>query len=69
MAKHLMDMTLIYRLETDRALCVALDGEHDDVWIPKPQIEWEFTGKKTPLGNRLVTVTLPDELAKEKGLT
>lgn len=65
---YLTDLTLMYVRETDAALCVRLDDEHDVVWLPKSQIEWEYAERGTPKGRRLVVVTLPEDLAVEKDL-
>lgn len=68
MARELTDITLIFVRETEKALCVQLDGEHEEVWLPKSQVEYMMLKTRTPTGRRLVEVTLPAGLAIEKEL-
>lgn len=58
----LVDLSLHYHLATDKAIMVSENGDEDKaVWLPKSQIEYEI--KKGS-----VEVTLPEWLAKAKGL-
>lgn len=60
----IIDLDLIMRAETAAAVMVA---ETEDalkaVWLPKSQIEIERKA-----GSRIVTITLPEWLAIDKGL-
>lgn len=64
MAK-LTDVTMTLHVETQAAILVSDDGDKEKaVWLPKSQVEYtEPKGK----GN-ITEVTLPEWLAKEKGL-
>lgn len=59
---HMIDMMFELRHETDLAILVSDGGE--PVWLPKSQVEVEPAA--SPSG--LVSVTLPEWLAEEKGL-
>lgn len=60
----IIDLDVIMRAETAAAILVA---ETEDalkaVWLPKSQIEIE-----RKIGSRIVTITLPEWLATDKGL-
>ena len=62
---ELIDLEMFRHLETERAVLVSLDGEKEKaVWLPLSLIEVEPSQ-----GSRnIVTVTLPRNLAEEKGL-
>jgi hypothetical protein len=72
-----IDITIAVHHRTDRAVLVSIDGDEARAqWLPLSLIEFEVTGKFTQ-GRRksgqaveLATaiVTLPQRLAKEKGL-
>ena len=68
MRSNLVDIDAIFVMETEKGLCVCLDGEHPDVWLPKSRVEYAYTGKKTPKGRRIIVVTLTEDLATEKEL-
>ena len=58
----LVDITALLLGETDKA--IRIDGGHEaPVWLPKSQVEYERNGDGSTF-----TVTLPEWLAKEKGL-
>jgi len=60
----LIDVAVIRHAETEKAILVSeTEDKKDAVWLPKSQIEVENDGHKN-----FVTVTLPEWLAKEKGL-
>jgi len=55
------------------AIRVSNDGDDTKAqWLPKSQVEFSLTGRrqrsKQGLGVEIVTVTLPEWLAKDKGL-
>lgn len=56
----LIDLSVLFVRETDKAWCVDAGGKAN-VWLPKSQCELER-------GARIDTLTLPEWLAKEKGL-
>jgi hypothetical protein len=77
MKSNLIDLTVALHRKTAKAARVSDTGEDSrGVWLPLSLIEIEDTGKKTKAvdGNGwiaevpLVTVTLPERLAVEKGL-
>lgn len=60
----LVDVAVVRHAETDKAILVSETAHKDDaVWLPKSQIEVANDGHKN-----FVTVTLPEWLAKDKGL-
>jgi hypothetical protein len=61
--KELVDLTLVWRHETEKAIAVSLDESGEWIWLPKQAIEYEQ--KKH---GRLVDVTLEAPLAETKGL-
>lgn len=62
---ELVDLEMYNHFATDRAVLVSLDGEKEKaVWLPFSAIEMEPSQ-----GSRnVVNVTLPRNLAEEKGL-
>lgn len=72
-SKQLTDIELIYLNKTDQAIKVtegikdSLTGKQIEYWLPISQIELDKDLDKLAR-NDLVTVTLPEWLAKEKGL-
>lgn len=64
MKSNLVDIAAVRHAETDKAILVSETGEKDDaVWLPKSQVEIENDGHKN-----FITVTMPEWLAKDKGL-
>jgi hypothetical protein len=60
--KELVDLSLHFHHETDKAILVSENGgEEDRIWLPKSQIKYEVNGGT-------VEVTLPVWLATDKGL-
>lgn len=64
---RLMDITVILVHQTDGAILVAEDEEHEGVWLPKSRVEFVVI-RKTKSGHDVAEVTLPEYLAQEKGL-
>jgi hypothetical protein len=63
MSKKPVDIEGVIHRETEKAVLVSDTGDPKDAkWLPLSQIEIEF-GKSD-----VVTITLPEELAIEKGL-
>lgn len=58
----LTDLDLHYCGQTGKAVGVKSSAGSEWIWLPKSQIEFEMTGTGT------CRVTLPEWLAKEKGL-
>lgn len=58
----LVDVAVVFKRETEKAWCVNA-GEKADIWLPKSQCELERGG-----ASKADTLTLPEWLAKEKGL-
>lgn len=59
----LIDITVFLKHETESAVLITEDGE-TDIWLPKSQVEYNLIDQKKDL----YEVTLPEWLAKEKGL-
>lgn len=63
--RELIDIAGCLHAETDKAILFSDTADKKDgVWIPKSQCEFEHDGGQA----RFITVTLPEWLAKEKGL-
>jgi hypothetical protein len=61
----LIDVAGCLHLETEKAILFSDTADkRDAVWLPKSQCEWHHDGGQ----DRFVTVTLPEWLAKDKGL-
>lgn len=78
-SSDLIDVTMCLHAESKRgqkdqgAIRVSSDGDDAKAqWLPKSQCEFALTGKrqrsKQGPGVEIVTVTLPEWMAKEKGL-
>ena len=64
MRSNLVDLTLILVHQTDKAILVKeTEDDEEGVWIPKSIVEVETTKKEG-----VVTVTMPEYVAHEKGL-
>lgn len=63
MRSDLVDVVVILVHQTEKAILVKDAEDSDPVWLPKSRIEVEPTKKAN-----YVTVTMPEELAYEKGL-
>ena len=64
MDKKLIDLALHIHIKTAKAILVSDDGDKEvAVWLPLSQIEMQPTNK-----NDICEVTVPEWLAKEKGL-
>lgn len=61
---RLTDIDVLFVFETDLAVLVKRDEDAPSVWLPKSQIEMVKNEKHVSM----VTVTLPERLAIEKGL-
>lgn len=60
----LIDVSAQLHRETDKAVLVSDDGERENaLWLPKSQIEFTPPDRKG-----VTTITLPEWLAKDKGL-
>lgn len=64
----MMDITCRLHAETEKAILISDDGIKDNaVWLPKSQVEFQIESSKNyNLG--IITVTLPEWMAKDKGL-
>ena len=67
MALRLVDIDEMHlHVETENAILVSHDGDKDKaVWLPKSQVEFATSVRGF---SQVVIVTLPEWLAKEKGL-
>lgn len=66
MRSNLIDLAAIYQTSTERAVCVREHETSEDVWLPLSLVEVE--GHDTRRGS-VVTITGPEKLFSEKGLT
>jgi DNA-directed RNA polymerase alpha subunit len=63
----LIDVVVQMHAETEKAVLVSDDGDKDKaVWLPKSQIEIDPSMKERSKGAAMIT--LPEWLAKDKGL-
>jgi hypothetical protein len=63
MRSNLVDVQATWVRETERAICVRLDDDMTEVWLPKSQIEYELEAAPG-----LVLLSLPETLAVQKGI-
>ena len=69
MKSDLIDVAVQMHAETEKAVLVSDDGDKDKaVWIPKSQCEIEFDSSMKIRGKGSAMITLPEWLAKERGL-
>ena len=69
MKSNLVDLTVQVHVETAKAVLVSDDGDKEKaVWLPLSQIEIEYRPSMKERGNGLAVITLPEWLAKDKGL-
>lgn len=63
-ASDLIDVTLLFRQERPAAIAVVQDDKSVDpwIWLPKSQIEFRH------IGGGALEITMPEWLAREKGL-
>lgn len=67
MRSDLVDLTVIFQHQTDRAVCIRETEDGKDVWIPLSQCEIE--AKDGDLARGCVAVlTAPERVLTEKGL-
>lgn len=64
MRSDLVDIEAELKHQTDKAILVSADGERE-VWIPKSQCEFD---QPRPGGSCIITITLSQSVAEEKGL-
>ncbi len=65
MKYDLVDIEMVLHHETEKAVLVSDTGERDEaVWLPKSAVEIE----PHPKARGVVTITLPERLATDKGL-
>jgi hypothetical protein len=65
----LIDVTVQMHADTEKAVLVSDDGDKGKaIWLPKSQIEIAFHPSMKERGKGVATITLPEWLAKDKGL-
>jgi len=64
MRSDLIDIEAQFQFATDKAACIRETEGGPDIWLPLSQIEIEGDRKR----GSVVTVTLSEKLATEKGL-
>jgi hypothetical protein len=62
---NVADYDLLYVTQTYKALGVRRSSEHDIIWLPKSQIEFEDKEYKP---SSVISVTIPDWLAEKHDL-
>ena len=69
MKSDLVDVTVQMHAATERAVLVSDDGDQNKaVWIPLSQCEVTFDPSMKERNKGIATLTLPEWLAKDKGL-
>lgn len=64
MKSNVIDLAGVIHHQTDKAVLFSETADREDaVWLPKSQIEMEYDGHRN-----FYTVTLPEQLALDKGL-
>lgn len=63
MRSNVIDLDVQVLRETEKAALVTQDGPENAVWLPKSEIELSETGIAG-----IMTVTLPEWLALDKGM-
>ena len=64
MKSNLVDIAGVQHAETEKAILFSDTADKKDaVWLPKSQIEIEADGHRN-----FITVTMPEQLALDKGL-
>lgn len=67
MKSYVVDLSVFIHYQTDKAYLVSDDGDRENaVWLPKSVVEIE-PGMENSVGIP-VGITLPEDLAIEKGL-
>ncbi len=65
MKSNLRDVEVYFQHQTDKAICVKLDGIAKPVWIPKSQCQID---PEQPNAGQVVTLTAPEPVLIEKEL-
>ena len=55
---------LEYQAETAHAICVRVEDDERDIWLPKSQIEWDGEAER----GDVIAVDMPEWLAEQEGL-
>lgn len=63
MKSNVLDLDVQVLRQTEKAVLVTLDVPQNGVWLPKSEVELNETGIAG-----IITVTLPEWLALDKGL-
>jgi len=65
----LVDVVVQMHAETPRAVLVSDDGDKDKaVWVPLSQCEVSYHHSMKERGKGIATLTMPEWLAKDRGL-
>lgn len=62
---NIVDIEVQFQHQTDGAVCVRLDEDSDDIWLPKSRCEIE---PSAPSRGEVITLTTDESTAVEKGL-
>lgn len=65
MKSDLIEFTVQFQHQTDRAVCIRQVEDGPDVWIPKSQCE---IYPSDPMRGSTVEITLPESVAYQKDL-
>lgn len=63
---NIADYDLLYVTQTEKALAVRRSEDHEMVWLPKSQVE--FDDGKEYKRHAVIKVTIPDWLAEKHDL-
>jgi hypothetical protein len=65
----MINVKVTLHAETAMAILVSDDGEEDTaIWLPKSQIDYAARYTDTVIEGGVITITLPEWLAMDKGL-
>lgn len=64
MAKSGVELSVLFKTETDSAVLVHDFASEEDIWIPLSQVEEMHRDPKTQVG----TIVITDWIARQKGL-
>lgn len=62
---NLVDISVQYQTETEKAVCVRSEEDGQDIWIPKSRCE---ILQSNPARGHYVLLTTDEAMATEKGL-
>ena len=64
MRSNIIDLEVIFIHATEKAVLVKAEEDSDEIWLPLSQVEIDGFEQR----GEVVTISLPQPLAEEKGL-